>query len=212
MKQVLLIILTLSITSSYAQCKCDSVSEMNLWVKCDTMILKNGACFYYQFNCDSTWLTFDYKNIRKNLFSIEADLAQYNYRLGYDLEAEYEYYLLFRYDCPATGSCNHVIIDKSTGSVVKLLNEIVFESNENGLDLIVYFKDNNYNELTLDFIGIGEIYYFEVDANRFNAIIPEHQFGKGFINDQTLILPYCYQKTERIIKDELKIDLKKYTR
>jgi len=212
MKLIALIILTLSITCSFAQCKCDSVPEMNVWVKCDTTILKNGAYLYYQFNCDSTWLTFENNHIKKYIFSIGADLTQYNYRLGYDLTAEFKNYLLFRYDCPATGSCNHVLIDKSTGVIVKQLNEIIYESNENGLDLIVYFTNNDINTLTLDFLENAKKYYVAVNPNRFNAIIPEHQFDKGILKDQMLILPYSYQKDKNIIKTELIIDIRKYTR
>ncbi|MFN8237394.1 MAG: hypothetical protein U0T77_04425 [Chitinophagales bacterium] len=89
-------------------------------VDCDIRTLKNKAKLYYQFNCDSIWLTLENNGQKKIIFSTDTELYAYTYRLGYQLEKEYKNSLLFKFGCSASiPDCSYILINKWNGKVLK---------------------------------------------------------------------------------------------
>lgn len=85
-------------------------------IDCSTIHLKNNYLLYYQYNCDSIWLTLESTRKKKTvLFSMNTMHYAYTYRLGCQLQKERSRTLLFRCGCPANGPCTYRVIDKYTG-------------------------------------------------------------------------------------------------
>src|SRR5688572_19044621 len=70
-------------------CSCKEEPDLKEIISCRKTVFSNGAKLYRQFNCDSSWLTFESKQGRKTiLYSLEAPLVNYTNRLGYQFVTE----------------------------------------------------------------------------------------------------------------------------
>jgi hypothetical protein len=216
MKYILVVIFfTPILIFAQGNCSCSKNISLKPNIDCDTTFLKNGAILFYQFNCDSVWLTFKNGDKSKVICSIESDLMDYSYRLGYQLIREFNHTLLFRYGCPATGPCDHILIDKETGKELKKFNNLIYKAEDPFAEFIVYFSDKNYNSLTIDFLDKNKTYKIVIDSNHFNSIYPENQFDTAALVNNKLILSYMYHKNENdseLSKEKIIIDLDKYDR
>ncbi|WP_242919603.1 hypothetical protein [Pontibacter liquoris] len=188
---------------------CDDIKLIKENCPCDTTLLKNLSKLYYHANCESVWLTLE--NIvgsKKILYSLEADLSAYTYRLGYQMPKEYDKYLLFRSGCPANGSCNFILVDKESGVILKELGELIY-NHETGIteDFLVYFTDENLCSPTMDYIDSDKKYRIPVSSKSFKAVIPQYEIAYH-VKDDILTLAYGEGKKEK----KIIIDLKKYIR
>lgn len=180
-------------------CGCASDSSINQYTtKCDTVVLKNNNKLYYQFNCDSIWLTFENKSGHKKILYQEKEyfkeLYGYQYRIKYVLRKEYKKSLLFRTGCPANGPCNFVLIDKNTGRLKTELGELIYQHNPDIFyDFIIYFNDD-YKSITVDFIDTGRKIKKRVKKEDFNSTIPEYQFDKIDYKNGMITLIYDKEK------------------
>lgn len=161
---------------------------------CDTVTLKNQSKLYYQFNCDSIWLTLEQKNgLKKILYQEKENFKQYygiQYRLKYFLSKEYKNTVLFRSGCPANGPCNFVLVDKNTGVLKRQLGELIYEHDPRTFyDFIIYFS-NDYKSITVEFVDTGRKIKTNVKKEDFNAIIPEYQFDKIKYTNGIITLGY----------------------
>jgi hypothetical protein len=212
--KIIIVIMLISIsTIGYGQvkCSCDSQTWMKESVSCKPTVLKNGSKFYYQFNCDSAWITLEnIKHKKTILFSLRNELVGYTYRLGYQLIKEYKETLLFRYGCPANGPCSHVLINKTTGKKVKELNELIYGFDYAKTDFILYFTTEKRNSLTLYYINTGKHYRIPVSPKDFTGIVPEYQFDDPEFTKGMLILSYESSASKDVIKKKISINLTKF--
>ncbi|HEY6505961.1 MAG TPA: hypothetical protein VIZ28_18430 [Chitinophagaceae bacterium] len=217
MKPFLILYLFCCSTSIFgqAQCVCDKDSSIKESISCDTTILKNKSLLYYQFNCDTIWLTLESSNKKRMvLFSMGTELSGYNYRLGFQLVKEFKNSLLFRYGCPANGPCDYVLVNKFNGQQEKQLYELVYTSEDKPTNFIIYFADTSLNRLTLYNVDSKKKHTIKVPGKRFkHSPVPEQQFEGSELKKNILILKYHYpteNKEENQKIDTVIIDLKKY--
>ncbi|MFA6060389.1 MAG: hypothetical protein WC756_19470 [Taibaiella sp.] len=179
-------------------CGCETDTLMDQFTTtCDTIFLMDQSKLYYQFNCDSIWLTLERFEGQKIIIDSWNDdfkeLYGYHYRLGYHLSKEYDRYLLFRRGCPANGPCNFVLIDKITGQQVRELGELIYDhEHETFYDFVIYFKERNV--VVVDFIDHPKIIEVPVNEKHFNSMVPEYQFDKIHYDGKILQLTYEYGK------------------
>ncbi len=194
-------------------CETDSLKTENT-INCDTTTLRNNTKLYYQFNCDSIWLTLENLNgKRKIIYSEKEKFDDYfaiQYRLAYKLKKEYDKYLLFRSDCPANGPCNFVLTDKKTGKLKKELGELIYDKDDqNFYDFILYFSKND-DSIIADFIDKGKQIKIPIDKTHFSAITPEYNFDKISYKNGVITLTYYYGDKNDKLKTIL-VDTKKYS-
>jgi hypothetical protein len=170
-------------------------------VRCDTTFLKNRSLLYYQFNCDSIWLTLeDVRGRRKILFSMDAAMYGYTYRLGYQLMKEFSSSLLFRHGCPANGPCDYSLLDKETGKKIMGFGDLIYDGHDTLSDFIVYFTSYSHASITLHFINTGKKHLFKVNPARFSSgeyLVPEQQFYTVSVSQNSLELKHRFK-----LKDE----------
>lgn len=195
-------------TSAYAQnCSCDqdSLEETEVSISCDTTIFDNGALLYWNYDCDSAWLNFQYQNSIISIFSLNAELKDYVGRLGYYYVVEYDSFFMAYY-ATISGCCApdiYFLHNKYTGQVSKAFNEAIFMSTERKLPYMVSFnllKDSaakDYtNLLVRNFISGKEALLPIAGHNiekaiRNNAVLyDEELFIDAVLGDQNITLSY----------------------
>src|SRR5690349_18547975 len=94
---LLTLFLSLSGKGQNFSCKCDSASIEGFEIDCHTKKLKDGSLLFYQFNCDSIWLTLQNSAGQKHvLYAIATRLHTYHECIGYIFYREFRKFLLFR--------------------------------------------------------------------------------------------------------------------
>jgi hypothetical protein len=88
MRAFLFLLLLLLLKPSYGQqkqCGCKTDTLINQFTtECKTRLLGNGSKLYWQFNCDSIWLTLQNKNGKKIIIdTVPIEYYPYTYRLGF---------------------------------------------------------------------------------------------------------------------------------
>lgn len=213
MKSYLIFVFLLIRISAFAQykCNCSVNPDIKERIDCKIKKFKDGGKLYYQFTCDSIWLT--YENNKGKRFIIDSSdttLYFYNYRIGFQLAREYKKSLLFRSGCPANGPCNFILIDKKTGKRLSEFGELIYDhSTEKFYDFIIYFSNDKLNALTLDFIDANRQYEVPIKPKLFDSLIPEYSFDKISFNNEKLTLSYRYEKSDKWLTKTIIVNIEK---
>jgi hypothetical protein len=217
------LILFLIILSSFAQkkknCNCDGNSFLENIVLCDTINFKNGASLYWQYTCDSSWLTFENHRNKKILTELNGTFISYAGRLGYIFAKEYERTLLFvnKHVSGAGSPLDYELLNKDNGEVLKVFGRIIYSSDDMTGNYILYLGSLD----TLNFYNIesDKIYSFSIPSGQLyetcresTIIFPEYLFDKPKTENHSLIISYKYlvnKSPEQWISNNIFIDLSK---
>ncbi len=216
----ILLLLTYSDLKS-EDCFCETDSIYNNYIDCEPDILDNGAMIYWSFNCDSSWLTFKYKEHRILLESFDKDWMNYTGRLGYVSHQEFKNSILFE-SKPSSGSVRYreyILHDKTKGEVIKELGTGVYTASDpkypffislNLLEEINEFVIFNINTLKEYKLTIPkEIIDKSVESQNF--LYEEDVFYDYEFKEDTIFIKYRLNKSEiENPKHVIKIDLKQY--
>ena len=153
MKQTLIIlIIIISYSTVFSQeynCGCDTINIIpeNRY-QCDTTIFTNGAKMYWQWDCDSSWLTFE--NKEKFILKSCNEVNVYGcLRTGLDFLKEYPNYLLFQYKW-VSGCCTPpdlIFLNKENGNELRRISNSQFIWGDTDENYTLYFFDTTYNRL-----------------------------------------------------------------
>ncbi len=148
---ILILISSLNIIAQRTNCGC-SEKEISLekQYKCDTVVFSNSAKMYWQWNCDSSWLTFENKE-KTILKSCKNETVYECERTGLNYLKEYDNYLLFQHKW-ISGCCTPpdlVFINKENGKEIKRITSELFIWGDIVDNYSVYFSDTTYTKLML---------------------------------------------------------------
>ena len=161
-------------------------------------MFSNASKLYWQFNCDSVWLTLENISKQKKVIDqVPIELSDLTYRLGYHLIKEFKNAILFRHGCPATGPCYYKLLDKTTGTVLKESGQLICIDTDVRVDSAYKYKFNFIVYLSVD---TEEIIVYFVDSNKTQkhpftekltaAVLPEMQFDKMVLKNNILTITY----------------------
>jgi len=217
MKTLIISILTLINVSAYGQvarCFCEKDTLMNgATVSCDTTDFDNQSKIYWQYNCDSIWLTLENKLEQKIIIDqVQVDLFNLTFRLGYHLIKEFDQSLLFRSGCPANGPCRYILIDKKNGQRIKEFHQLICidtdvawkKPQKYQYDFVVYLSYDS-DKLVVYFIESKKTIRAPFNE-KLNSVIPEQQFDKLTVENEILNVWYLNNLDEL---KKVEIDLKK---
>ena len=145
MKTLLAIFFLILSASAYAQtcaCEQDSLEEGEQSIICDSTIFDNGALLYWNYNCDSAWLNFQYQSTTLSIFYLDGELKDLMGRLGYYYFVEYDSFFMGHY-ATISGCCApdyYFLHNKYTGEVSKAFSEAIFMSTERNFPYMVSFN------------------------------------------------------------------------
>lgn len=227
----ILIIIFLAVLSldSFAQntrktdtkiCSCKGNSLLKDIVGCDTIRFKNNAFIYWQYNCDSTWLTFENTSVKKIMYSLEAPLIELKGRVGYIFVKEYQEKLLFINKKASGGGfpVDYEILDKNNGQILEELGTIIYYSDSTFNNYILYISSDSIDTLTYYNINNSTKFKYPIPKGRLwktvresNQMFPEFLFDDPIIVNNILTLSYKYlisDSPNQWSQDKIFIDLK----
>jgi len=183
-------------------CGCKSKPDLTDFISCDTTMFQNGATLYRQFNCDSSWLTFESKSgLKSVLYSLDQPLIELTERLGYIFEKEYQSSLLFINKKASGGGfpVDFELISKDNGQVLKEFGTIIFHSDDSLNNFVLYLSSDSLDILTLYSIEQNKDFNFSIPKGRLwktvresSQMFPEFLFEEPTIDKSILTIKYKY--------------------
>lgn len=181
MKQILIVLLVFicssTVFSQESNCGCDTINIIpeNRY-KCDTTVFTNGAMMYWQWNCDSSWLTFE--NREKLILKSCDEVNVYGcLRTGLNFQKEYPNYLLFIYKW-ISGCCTPpdiVLISKDNGREIKRIPNVQFVWGDSDEDYVLYFSDITLNELIYLDHNTEDQYVYQFENGKIQGLADKNQ-------------------------------------
>ncbi|MFT3793903.1 hypothetical protein [Flavobacterium sp.] len=220
MKSNLIVFLLFLSQIMIAQCRCDSLPDLQELLSCKPTLFKNGAKIYRQYDCDSSWLVFENPQKVKRLLTSEygGDLYLAG-RIGFVDWTEYNSTFLM-IESTVSGCCqppNGILFDKNTGTRKKDLGPIVYQTEHMDYPFVVTLDNGNLQFLHLD---SGKTFRVKLPRNRIAntlryaaVIFPERLFIESKLENGVVTLIYGYQTSEKEEDwqhDQVIVDLKKH--
>ena len=185
-----------------SSCTCKDVSY-NL-VNCDTTFFLSESKIYWQWNCDSSWLTFETKRGKKQIIqSYLEDKLPLSRSIGPVIIKELNRQLWFRQQ-KIPGCCyppSHFILLSKTGERIWEIEENLFVQDYPEKNLIFYFTDTTFSNLVLYDIANNRTTDFTLPKERISktlkvASVPHvyEIFEKGVIDSNQSEIYYNYYK------------------
>ncbi|MDQ0592054.1 hypothetical protein QFZ37_000423 [Chryseobacterium ginsenosidimutans] len=131
MKRPLIIFFSCFLNWIYSQtCGCLKKPELKSLISCKPTIFKNKAEIFWEYNCNSSWITFQNGKKEKKIFKLEKELIEFSGRLGYINWTEYENSFLIE-NSIISGCCQpleYILYSKKTGEKLAELGTAVFKN------------------------------------------------------------------------------------
>jgi len=225
MKLITTLLFTFFVSTVYSQpqCACASDTTLSERVSCKPIVFKNKAKLYWQFNCDSSWLTFEGKNKIKRILYSTTDVASTE-RDGDSYAAEYKTTFLVQHNW-ISGCCDtpsFILYSKETGKIKSQPGSLIFYSDNPRYPIIVGFHNEDYDSLSLFNVDDGKRFWVPLPKGRIKSTIAilrreEHEFPE-FLFEPTqhrsmLMLKYRFKRRkDRNVTHfaTIKLDLKRY--
>lgn len=213
-------------------CSCTKDSILSSIIICDTIKFDNQAKLFWNYNCDSSWLTFESPKHKKEiLYSLGKDLEPLTGRLGLSFAQEYSQTFLIQ-DNVISGCCvppDFFLYDKATGQEKKDLGRLLFYSNNRKLPFTISITGSgydsiytgNYDSLIIYNIDKQKEYFYKLQKgeiskalNQTVKMFPENLFDEPILKGESVILTFQLNnpKNQKDIRfKKIIIDLKKYS-
>lgn len=210
---------------------CVNDSLLSSIIPREAELLDNNSKLYWDFNCDSSWLTYESNSgIKKVLFSLPKELIELTTRLGHYEFQEFKNSFLYTHSV-ISGCCvpdEYYLYDKENGELIKQLGRTLYVgdkdylpyfasliydvkdsvSGEGDYSVIVYNIDNGkqvIQAMPSNDVKMG------MDNNHY--LYPEDIFdGQTKIQNNILVLSYHidkYEKGKTLKQKTIKFDLNK---
>ena len=213
---------------TYSQhCNCDENPEIKEVITCKPIHFKNKTEIFWQYDCDSSWLSFKNSKGKKTvLYTLEAGLMELTEKLGYSYAAEYKSSFLIKNNL-ISGCCvpsEFILFNKTTGKKQSVLGRLIFYSEDSKHPVVVYFESNGenknlFNNIILKNIDKNKSYKIKLHMGRIwstlqsnGEMFAEHLMDGTEINDNKLKITYRFKLKDRDEwqSETIVIDLSKY--
>ena len=203
-------------------CGCKTKPNLNEFISCDTTLFQNGSKLYRQFNCDSSWLTFESKSrIKRVMYSLDKSFIELTGRLGYQFVKEYKTTLLFENRQASGGGFPNYfeLLDKDNGNIVEDFGTIIHYSDTEFDNYVLYLSSDSLDIVTYYDIDTKTKFNYSIPSGRLwktiresSKIFPEYLFDEPKEENNILTMTYKYlvsSEPEKWGNDTITIELKK---
>lgn len=186
----------------------------------DTMSTAKGSMIYWQYNQDSSWLTYeDINGVKTMLNTMYCPMMHYSYQLGMQRYDVYPKYAVF-YEELISGCCtppNVVFLDNSTAKELRRIDSYSFIRLDE--DYCIFFKDTALNtasfldlktDKTTTLIFPEGLFMSKMESSR--NTYPREFFNEIDVNKNNLKVVYQYKNKQSDpdwIKDSIIVNMKK---
>lgn len=188
MKTFAILILSCCSTLISAQiCSCSEMPDLKDLISCETTAFQNGAKIYWQFDCNSSWITFDNGGLKKKIFELDKTEMEFSGRLGYKSWTEFENSFLIE-NSLVSGCCQpdeYILYDKSSGDKISDLGTLVFIEKSGQKPFLLTLKGND------------DLLFTGLNSNRSYVVkIPKDKIDKTMKNSNELYAQNLFQKVQ----------------
>jgi hypothetical protein len=179
-------------------CFCEEDTLLNEYISCEPNFLDNNSKLYWNFNCDSSWLTFETnKGFKNNIFSLGEELVSLTSRLGYVDWFEFNNSVLFT-NSVISGCCepnDYYLHDKDSGNLIKYLGKALYVSEDRNIPIVVGVNYTTFN--TNSNSDLNSLLIYNLDNNQeFTIGIQEGDIKKGMVNNEFFHPEYVFDSAE----------------
>lgn len=177
--------------------ECENIALFKELVEKDTSIFENGTLLFWNYSCDSAWLSFINEDKQSILLDKWSEDIEVESRFGLNFLQEYNTCLLFQRNV-VSGCCDlpdNILVNKQTGSEIKNIGPKEWYSKNKKYPFVICFNNQEsenselrtkYDRLVIYNLDQNEKYYFPLDNYRFFREMKE-----GFFNyNQSLLESY----------------------
>lgn len=205
MKYMFSFVLLISFTFVFSQqCSCAQKPELKDVISCEATQFQNKAKIYWEYNCNSSWITFQKGKEKRKFFELEKEFIELSGRLGYRNWTEYKNSFLIE-NSPVSGCCQpseYILYDKNNGRKIKELGTFILSSNTENQPYIITLKSNDkllFTDLqdnTSYPIKIPEDLIEETLKNS-EELYPEKLFENIHIKKDVLFISLKYKESKK---------------
>jgi len=151
LKLKIFLFLLLSYTSYGQNCYCNDNKELSSIINCEKYYFSNGSSINWTFDCNGSYLIFENKEGRENLFELEPSLIELTGRLGYSNWEEFDDFFIIE-NRLISGCCvpeEYILFNKNSGNEIKKLGSLLYHTNVYNIYLESY-SENQISILIFD--------------------------------------------------------------
>lgn len=206
----------------YSQtCGCSKEPMLKNIISCKPTQFKNKAKIFWEYNCNSSWITFQKGKYTKKIFSLEKQYIELSGRLGYRSWTEYKNSFLIE-NSMVSGCCQpaeYILYYKESGEKIRELGTIIFIDDSKISPYILTMK--NYDVLLFTNLNNNKSYNIKIPKNRIQRTLnnskilyPEKLFGNIQLKNSLLSmeLEFMETKNSKWKKQIIKFDTKNYSK
>lgn len=209
-------------------CYCEKISYLKEIINCNYIHFDNKSKLYWSFNCDSSWLTFENAEQKKEiLYTFGDGTLELTGRIGFRYVDEYKTTFLIQNDV-ISGCCTppeFLLFDKYTCKLIENLGKFVFYSEDKRLPLVVGLTGSGYdiiknfdgNSLTIYNLELQKEFYYPLPKGEidkacidYQVLYPEKIFYASELTGSKLKLSYNLKINDIDSSRTIEIDLKNY--
>jgi len=167
-------------------------------VKCDTTIFSTKTRLYWQWNCDSSWLTFETKKGTKRIIqTFKEDELPKTESIRPRFIKEFDSKLWFKQQ-KVPGCCyppSHFLLNAKVGTTLWEVQEDLFVQENQEKNLVFYFSDTTFTQLVA----------FDLMKNKkTNYTIPKNRILKTLKMAKVPFVSEIFEKS-RIVKSQVEM-------
>lgn len=219
MKIFTIILFSCFSTFIFAQiCSCSETPYLDDLISCKTTAFQNGAKIYWEFDCNSSWITFQNGALKKKIFELDKTEMEFTGRLGYKSWTEFENSFLIE-NSVVSGCCQpdeYILYDKITGAKISELGTLVFIEISGKKPFVLTLKGNDdllFTDLSDNKSYVVKIPKDKIDKTMKNSdeLYAENLFGNVRMQNGLLSmeLKYKISKQGKWKKEIIKFDVNK---
>lgn len=186
------------------KCNCPQKTELKNLISCQPTQFQNGARIYWEYDCNTSWITFQKGNIKRKIFELEKEFIELSGRLGYRNWTEYKTSFLIE-NSLVSGCCQpgeYILYDKKNGRKIAELGSIIFISNNKKSPYTLTLKTNS--KLLYTNLNNNKSYSIKIPNDKIEKTLkntlelyPENLFENIKIKNNILYIHLKYKESKK---------------
>lgn len=186
------------------QCSCSQKPELKDVLSCEATLLQNGAKIYWEYDCNSSWITFQKGKEKRKIFELEKEFIALSGKLGYRNWTEYKNSFLIE-NSLASGCCQpaeYILYDKNNGRKITELGTVIFISDTKDQPYTVTLKNNH--QLLYTNLNNNRSYPVKIPENLIEntlknseELYPENLFESIHVKNKMLFISLRYKESKK---------------
>ncbi|WP_147436510.1 hypothetical protein [Chryseobacterium sp. 7] len=173
-------------------------------ISCKPAQFQNGAKVFWEYDCNTSWITFQNRNIKRKIFELEKDFIELSGRLGYRNWTEYKKSFLIE-NSIVSGCCQpgeYILYDKNNGRKIADLGSIIFISKYKNIPYTITLKTNS--KLLYTNLNSSKSYPINIPKDKIEKTLksahefyPENLFENIKIKNNILYIQLRYKVSKK---------------